>query len=107
MNLVGIVDTLVLDNLFYERAGSEVQQVCRVSCSIWFLTFILIEWMLFFFSFTCAAVPKLKTKIYLSFLFTLLSIFMFGFFFAQSLQSVILCVLFVNMFLLFCFILAL
>lgn len=33
-----------------------------------------------FFSFTCAAVPKLKTKIYLSFLFTLLSIFMFGFF---------------------------
>lgn len=29
------------------------------------------------------------------------------FFFAQSLQSVILCVLFVNMFLLFCFILAL
>lgn len=60
-----------------------------------------------FFSFTCAAVPKLKTKIYLSFLFSLLSIFMFGFFFAQSLQSVILCVLFVNMFLLFCFILAL
>lgn len=43
------MDTLVLDNLFYERASSEVQQVCRVSCSIWFLTFILIEWMLFFF----------------------------------------------------------
>lgn len=59
------------------------------------------------FSYTFAAVPKLETKIYLSFLFSL-SIFMFGFFFSRNRYNpLVLCVLFVNMFLLFCFNLAL